>query len=267
MYNQNVEYFLSTKTNPKAKRNHIFNSIKFFIISAMLLFFGYYTYNIDFKTIHGDPIVVLNYLPYLFMILSIILLLFGIRNLFHHETIRLDSNGLTVTKGRKNFYANWNQITEIKSTRFFVLSGVIPGGVPLIRSLPCIIITTTHSKFKIKTVNFDIDHLKNLMIKFLNFSNRYKINIIDGIDLLPNNQRFKESKNLGMNTRIKEFKILLKIGGVMFVSSLIMLPFMFIFSLFNSDLWFAIFVILLFFGILLMVAGGCGLSEEKNKKN
>lgn len=267
MYNQNLEYFLSTKTDSKSRKNHIFNSIEFFIISAMLLFLGYYTYNINFINIQNGPIVFFNFLPYFLIILSIIVLIFGVRNLFYHETIRLDSNGLTATKGRKKFYASWNQIIEIKSTNSFVISGVFSGGIPLIRSMPCIIISTTNSKFKIKTINFDIVHLKDLMIRFLDFSNRYQINIIDGIDLLPDQQGFEKSKKLGKNARIKEFRILLKIGGIMFVLSLIMLPIMFIFNLFESDIWFVTFVILLFFGILLMIAGGCGLSEEKNKKN
>ncbi|MEF8879737.1 MAG: hypothetical protein V5A64_05030 [Candidatus Thermoplasmatota archaeon] len=255
-----IDYFLSTKTDSKARRHHIFNTAWFFITSPLLLSVGFYTYShIDFDNLVGS-LVFLGFLPYIFMILGLILLGFGIRNLWRHETIEIDSNGVTAKHGGKKFFASWNDIVEIKSTNFF-----IPVGYHMLPRA-CIVVSTNNSKYNIKAINFDFDHLKEIMEIFQNFSDKNQIDVIDSIDLLPDKQAYKKSKKRGMNAKIKEYKFLLKSGAVMFIISLLMFPFLFIFNLFNSDIWFIIFVMLLFFAILLMVAGGCGLSEKKNKK-
>jgi hypothetical protein len=227
-------------------------------IGVVLLIFGAYTYYRFFVEKLEINLGFFKFIPFMLIIFGFIALILGLINIQKHETIKVDRYGITITQGNKSKKAPWNEIKRITSTMTFVFF------YRHVHYIPMIVIESLNWKHKIKRGNFSLNDLKHL---FLNIAERAKtksVNVVDGLEWLPTQMEFQKSRIAGISVRKREYRILFRIGlSMLILGFLIFFP-IFVLNLFDSNL-FVICILLLFFGIMLTIAGVLGIYEEKKK--
>jgi len=258
-----LELVLSTHDESGSKKRLVIHTImEYFLIAAILFIVGgllYYQFYFEDLASRIGPF---EFIPYMLFIFGFVVLILGIRNLKQTENIKVDNYGITITKGGKIKTAPWSNVIEVRSWRtFYPTAGYRTVGI---REVEQVVVNTNDWKYKIKVGNFTRDELKELFTCIADYGQEHPIKVIDALDWLPGDMQFQDIKTSGRSIRIREYKILLKVGlGMLLIGALLILP-VFVFNLFNSP-WFAIAAMLLFFGCMLSIAGSCGISEEKKK--
>jgi hypothetical protein len=250
-----LEFVLSTHEMGRPKGRIIMITLVYYvIIGVVLLISGGYFYIEKLDIDLGF----FKFIPFMLITFGFIAIILGIRNIQKHETIKVDRYGITIDQGNKSKTASWNEIKKIKSTMTFV---------PMYRFVfyvELIVIESLNWRHKIRRGNFSVNDLKQLFLDIAERAKNTSVIVVDGLEWLPDQMEFQKGRKEGMSARMREYKILLKIGLVtLILDFLIFIP-VFILNLFDSIL-FIICILLLFFGFMLAIAGGCGISEEKKK--
>jgi hypothetical protein len=257
-----LEFILSTHEDGRPKgRFLIHTAIEYFIVSAVLFGLGLFLYYYIYIKADVD-VGVFSFMPFMLITFSLLTLILGIRNLQSQETIKVDEYGVTITKGRKTKSATWSEIIEVKSWR--TLYPTAGYKTVAFRPIEQVVVRTGEWKSKIKVGNFTKNELKELFQTIVERARESHFNIIDELDWLPNYMEFQKGKQAGQSVRLREYRILLKIGLGMLLIGVLMFPAVYHLDLFNS-MWFAVLAIFLVFGAMLSLAGGLGIGEEKKK--
>ena len=257
------EFILSTHKDGKIKnRNIIHNSISYFGVSVILFIFAFMFY-FRFNDLDlSKNLEFLGYIHYLIFILAILLLFFGILEIKKEITIKIDNYGVFFKQGNMDHSAGWSEVIEIKSWRaIHPTSGYKTVGF---RSIEQIIIKTNNWKASLKLGDFTKDELKSFFADIVKRTDNYDIKIVDELEWLPDSEENKKGIEGGKDFRMRQYKILVKIGLIMMLIGLALLPIAFIFTVSNS-IWFGISIALLFLGGMILMAGGLSISEEKKK--
>jgi len=259
-----METVLSTHKIGGPKKSFLLHSIlHYFVIAVILIVSGIILFNqLNIQDLRSD-LEILRFIPIMLIIFGVIVLVLGILNIQRHETIKLDNSGITIIKGKKTKYAMWSDIIKINNGFTYRAGAGLSHGAT-IRQYPHILIITNEWKHKLVFGNFNYNELKNLFINLAEYGQGKNLDIIDGLDWLPDSMEFAKNKNAGQSVRTREYKILLKIGLWMLFMGFLMMIVVFFLNLFKSP-WFAAMFLSLFFGFMLAIAGWCGLSEEKQK--
>lgn len=261
MKDTGLEFVLSTHEENRPKgRLLVHTTLQYLIISAIMFVLGIVLYNQFFIHELRHDLEVLKFIPFMLFFFGFIALLLGILNIQRHETIKVDDNGITITKGKDTKTAMWLDIMEVKNGWAYYLS-------PRWESIwhfPYILIVTSARKYKIKWGNFTRDELKELFLHIADHAKERNVNMVDGLDWLPADRGYDKIKESGRILRTREYKILIKIGLVMLlVGAMLSMPVIY-FGFFNSP-WMAAVAVLLFFGCMLLLTGWLGIGEEKKK--
>lgn len=149
-----------------------------FLVIGIIFFYFFYLKN------YADLLGPFIFIPYLLIIFGFIVIILGIRNLRHKETININSSGVTIFNGNKTKSASWSNILEVKSWRTFRVTGGYP--IPIMFTpLKQIRIQTTEWKYKISWGNFSEDELKELFKHIAFYAQKYQIKIFDELKWLP----------------------------------------------------------------------------------
>jgi hypothetical protein len=254
-----LEFVLSTHEEGRPKGMTIMTTLIFYVlIGVVLLISGGYTYYHFYTEKLNIDLEFFKFMPFMLIIFGFIVLILGIRNIQKHETIIVDRKGITINHGNKYKTASWNEIKKIKSSMTFVPT------YKYVFLVQFIFIETQNWKHKIKKGNFSANDLKQLFLNIAEQAKNTSVNIVDGLEWLPEQIEFQKSKEAGISARIREYKILFKLGLMMLILGFLIFIPIFVLNLFESNL-FIIFILLLFFGLMLTIVGGCGINEEKKK--
>jgi hypothetical protein len=249
------EFVLSTRKEGKLKGRLLVIAFGYLFIVALLIGFGVYFY-----IFYLQDLGFFSFIPYLLIIFGLLILIISMKDALQVETIKVDEYGLTIQKGKKLKTASWPDVVEVKNCKT-----IYPAGYSvLIRMIDEIVIRTITWNYKVSGRTFTRNDLKEL---FLNIAERVKdhhTNIVDTLGWLPNRIPFQGSKTAGQSIRLREYRILLKVGVGMFLIGATLFVFIFYLNLWNSS-WFAVLVILLLFGSMCSVGGWFGIGEEKKK--
>jgi len=262
MKDTGLEFVLSTHEENRPKGRLLFHTtLQYFIISAIMFVLGIVLYNQFFIHELRHDLEVLKFIPFMLFFFGFIALILGILNIQRHETIKVDDNGITITKGKDTKTAMWPDITELKNEWAYYPRNLCLGGI---WHFPYILIVTSARKYKIKWGNFTRDELKELFLHIADHAKERNVNMADGLGWLPAGRGYDKIKESGRFLRTREYKILIKIGLVMLlVGAILSMPIIY-FGFFNSP-WMAAAAVLLFFGCMLLLAGWLGIGEEKKK--
>lgn len=258
MIDTGLEFVLSTHKEGRPKGMTIMTTLIYVIIGLILLISGGYTYYHFYTEKLNIDLGFFKFIPFMLIIFGFIVLSLGIINIQKHETIKVDRDGITINQGNKSKTASWNEIKKIKNSMTFVPT------YRYVFLVQFIVIETQNWKHKIKKGNFSIKDLKQLFLNIAEQAKNTSVTIVDGLEWLPEQIEFQKSKEAGISARIREYKILLKVGKIMLILGFLIFIPIFVLNLLDSNLFF-IFILLLFFGLMLTIAGGCGISEEKKK--
>jgi|GEM_PF-3217169 len=259
----NSEFILSTHVDGRQRNRNLFHNIIWyfpfvviFIVFALILYFDVFTKDLPID------LWLFEYIPHLLIFLAIILIILGIRAITKEIAIKVDHYGITIKNGNRIKTASWPDIKEIKSW-MTLTTGAGPNTVR-VRPILQLYIITNQWKYKLKMGDFTKEELKNLFMELYNRAKKYDINIVDELGWLPNQPEYKKGIDAGINFRMKQFRILVKIGSVMILVGLLFTPFVYFYELYNS-MWFGIAVVFLFLGAMILMAGKLSISEEKKK--
>jgi hypothetical protein len=259
----NSEFILSTHVKGRQRNKNLFhNIISYFPFVIIFIVFALILYFDVFAKEFPIDLWLFEYIPHLFIFLAIILIILGIRAITKEITIKVDHYGITIKNGNKTKTASWPDIKEIKSW-MTLTTGAGPSNVRFIPILQLYIITNQW-KYKLKMGDFTKEELKNTFTEIYNRSKNYDVNIIDELGWLPNQPEYKKGIDAGIKFRMKQFRILVKIGSVMILVGLLFTPFVYFYELYNS-MWFGIALALLFLGAMILMAGKLSINEEKKK--
>jgi len=251
------EYILSTHKGNLPRGMFIFNTIVFFLVGISLLIIGIYYYNtISTDFFVGDD-ALFKIVCILIILFGIIIISLGIFNLKRKITIKFDKYGIQIMKRRSILNATWNEVIEIKNSITFVPT------YRYLYQIPNVVIKTQNWKIKLKKGDFSFNDLKDLFLNITNYSKNYDIKIMDALGWLPNEVEYDKYRMGGYDLRLKEYKIVLKIGVILILVGLIILPLLYLFNLSQNN-WFVIPFVCIFIGGLFSL---CGLAiiEEKRK--
>jgi hypothetical protein len=262
MHRTETEFILSTHEKGKLKRKVMINTIiGYFLVSLFLFGLGLYVYY--FLYIQNDfNVGIFWFMPYLLILLGFFALLLGIYNLRFEETIKVDTQGIAITKGRTTKSVAWSDILEVKSWRTFYPTAGFQS--IWIRSIEQIVVRTSQWEFRIKVDHFTINELKELFQIIAEHAQESRFNIIDELEWLPNSTAFQQGRQSGQLYRIREYRILLKIGEGLLLLSASLVPVYFFLDIFTSK-WIAVLMVFFVFGVMLVLAGVLGIGEEKKK--
>lgn len=259
MIDNGLEFVLSTHEQGRPKGRIILTTLIYYVIfGVVLLISGVYTYYLFYTEKLDIDLGFFKFIPFMLIIFGFIVIILGIRNIQKHETIKIDRYGITINQGNKFKTASWNEIKKIKSTMTFV---------PMYRFViyvELIVIESLNWRYKIRRGNFSVNDLKQLFLNIAEQAKNTSVTVVDELKWLPEQMKFQKSKEAGISVRMREYKILFKIGLVMLILDFFIFSPVFVLNLFDSYL-FIICILLLFFGFMLAIAGGCGISEEKKK--
>lgn len=258
----NSEFILSTHVNGRQRNRNLFhNIISYFPFVIIFIVFGLILYFDVFTRDLPIDLWLFEYIPHLFIFLAIILIVLGIRAIIKEIAIKVDHYGITIKNGNKIKTASWSDIKEIKSW-MTLTTGAGPSTVR-VRPILQLYIITNQWKYKLKMGDFTKEELKNLFMELCKRAKNYDVNIIDELGWLPNQLEYKKVIDAGINFRMKQFKLLVKIGIILLILGLLLLPFVY-FEILNSILP-VITVVFLFLGFMVLMAGKLSISEEKKK--
>ncbi len=259
MIDTGLEFVLSSHKEGRPKGMTIMTTLIFYVlIGVVLLISGGYTYYHFYTQKLNIDLGFFKFIPFMLIIFGFIALILGIRNIQKHETIKVDRNGITINQGNKTKTASWNEIKKIKNSMTFVLT------YRYVFLIQFIVIETQNWRHKIKRGNFSANDLKQLFLNIAEQAKNTTVTIVDGLEWLPEQIEFQKSKEAGISARMREYKILFKLGLMMLILGFFIFIPIFVLNLSDSNLFF-IFILLLFFGLMLTIAGVCGISEEKKK--
>ena len=253
-----LKYVLSTHEEGRPKGRTIMTTLIFYVlIGVVLLISGGYTYYHFYTEKLDIDLGFFKFIPFMLIIFGFIAIILGIINIQKHETIKVDRYGITINQGNKSKTASWDEIKKIKSSMTFVLT------YRYVFLVQFIVIETQNWKYKIKKGNFSVNDLKQLFLNIAEQAKNTSVTIVDGLEWLPEQIEFQKSKEAGISVRIREYKILFKVGIIILILGCFIFIPIFVLNLFDSNLF--IVFILLFFGLMLTIAGGLGIIEEKKK--
>jgi hypothetical protein len=227
-------------------------------IGLVLLISGAYTYYRFFVEELEIDLGFFKFIPFMLIIFGFIAIILGLINIQKHETIKVDGYGITITKGNKSKKAPWNEINRITSTMTFVFF------YSFVHYVPMIVIESLNWKHKIKRGNFSLNDLTHLFLNIGEWAKTKSVTVVDGLEWLPKQMEFQKSRIAGISVRMREYRILFRIGLSMLILGLLLFIPFFALDIFDSNL-FIICILLLFFGIMLTIAGVLGIYEEKKK--
>ncbi len=251
------EYVLSTHKGNLPRGRFILNTVIFFLVGIIFLIIGIYYYNTISTDFFGRDDTVFKIVCVLIILFGIIVILLGMFNLTRKITIKLDKYGIQIMKRKSILNATWNDVMEIKNSITYVPS------YHILYQIPNVMIKTQNWKFKLKEGDFNFNDLKNLFLNITKYSTNYDIKIMDALGWLPDDIQYDKYRQWGCDLRLKEYKIVLKIGVILILVGLITLPFLYLFNLSQNN-WFVIPLACIFIGGLFSL---CDLAiiEEKRK--
>jgi hypothetical protein len=253
------EFVLSTHENGRPKVRTILTTLIYYvIIGVVLLISGFYTYYRFYVEKFDVYLGVFKFIPFMLLIFGFIAIILGIRNVQIHETIKVDRYGITINQGNKSKTASWNEINKIKNTMTFVPRYSSGSFVELI------VIKSVYWRHKIKRGNFSVNDLKRLFFIIAEQAKTTSVTVVDELDWLPKQFKFHKSIAAEISYKMREYRILFKVGLVMLILGFLIFIPVIILNSFNSNL-FIICSLLLFFGLMLTLVGLFGISEEKKK--
>ena len=261
--NNSSEFFLSTHKDGKMKKRNLFHNIFSYIGVSIVLFVAAFLFYFQFSDLNLlKDLEFLGYLHYLFIILGIMLVFLALIAIRKEIAIKIDDYGVFFKHGNKDFSAGWSDVIEVKSWRtIHPTSGYKTIGF---RSIEQIIIKTQNWKAGLKLGDFTKGELKSLFADIVLRIKNYDIKIIDELEWLPDSETYKKAVEGGKDFRIRQYKILVKIGLVMMLIGLVILPIAYFLTGSNS-IWLGISIALIFLGGMILMAGGLSISEEKKK--
>ena len=253
------EYILSTHERNLPRGRFILNTIIFFLVGISFLIIGIYYYNTISTDFLGRDNTLFKIVCILIISFGIIVILLGMFNLTRKITIKLDKYGIQIIKRKSILNANWNEIMEIKNSITYVPS------YRILYQIPNVMIKTQNWKFKIKEGDFNFKDLKDLFLNITEYSKDYDIKIMDALGWLPDDVQYDKYRKGGYDLRLKEYKIVLKIGVILISFGLITLPFLYLFNLSQNN-WFVIPFVCIFIGGLFSLCGFAIIEEKRKMK-
>jgi len=248
------EFVLSTHEEGRPKKSIVLNtSFGYFGVSIIFFIFGIYGY-----LTYSKDSVISTAITFFFIVLGLITLVLGVVNISRVETIKVNDFGISITKGKKIREAPWSDVIEIKSWETTYPFGRT---VQIVRQ---IIIKSVTWKYKVNEGNFKIDQLKELFLNIADHAKNHKTTVIDGLNWLPNEPKFQNEKEVAYSLRMKEYKILIKVGAGLLLIGLVCFVIVFLLNGWNSP-WFAAGAILLLFGGMCFLGGWFGSNDERKK--
>jgi len=251
MINSISNYELSTHTDGRPSNTLITKTIFFMIFAGIFLWGAYLLFTAKWQI--ETPFI--EYLPPMFFIFGIISLIAGIVNL-SLLTIKVNEKEIMIIRGNNENHIPWDKIEEIRNTITFfsTLSAIV-------YNYGVVIIKTRSKTFKIKTTKFRYSQLRELFINLAQHAIKFNNIIInDELGWLPAELKSTENIRSGAEVRLKEYSILLRIGGIMIVIGAIS----FIFIPFIPNIA-VLGVVFLFLGLMCVLTAWLGINEEKKK--
>jgi len=194
---------------------------------------------------------IMIYVSFLFLIIAILLLVVGIKNLIP-EKIEVDGQGIKVTIGKKQKQASWSDIVELRNTRAWM------GGTV---TTPIIIIKTKNWKYKLRHSRFKNENLKELFNNMSIHVIHSGATIIDEEGWLPEHMSLYSKIALGSSIEMKIYQGLKKIGIMMLLIGGVSILFITIYPPILE-----ISLSLLAFGFFSTFIGWIGVSDKLEKE-
>lgn len=237
---------LSSHINGRPRFRLLFNVIFFYFGIAVFMFYlGYLSYTTAVD--RGDDVFV-NVALVLFL-LGIIAIIPGIWQLAP-ETVEFDGNSITMTKWPKHRILAWPQVREVA-----IVSALGYYSTPTTN--PMIRVRTDDMTLRLHHWTYGIEDLKAVAVPMATYAKHWNVKIFDELGWLPDHLYTKEE---GFKSKIEEYRLILRIGGYIALTGLILMPL----AIFVE--WIILpCVMCLFIGGFVALAGGVGVNDEKGK--
>ncbi|MBN1281072.1 MAG: tetraspanin family protein [Candidatus Thermoplasmatota archaeon] len=255
-------FILSTHEDGKLKKKVLLNRIiSYFLVSVVLIILGLYVYYALYIQ-YDFPIGIFWFMPYLLILLGFCTFFLGIYRIRYEETIMVDAQGIAITRGKNTKSTAWSEILEVKSWRtLYPTAGYRSVHM---RSIEQIVIKTSQWTSRIKVDYFTENEVRELFRIIARHAQGSRFNVLDELGWLPESPEFQQGRQSGQSYRIREYRILVKIGVVLLLLSALFLPVFFLLDLFSSK-WIVLVIVFFVFGVMCALAGVLGLGEEKKK--
>jgi hypothetical protein len=264
-----LEYVLSSWDEGRPKKRLLFLTIvEYFVVGGILIVFSFVL--LDKYSPEGMSSfwqldwTVFQYVSVLFLFLGVVAILFGIRNLIP-ETITVSNQGITISKGKKQWTGVWSEVLEIRNNLVFYPSDSMGGKLGGAEPVHQVIIVTNSWKYKLKSGKFSVGDLKVIYLELVEHVKNTHIELVDVLEWLPEHLRSLSTIS-ARTVRMREYKLLIKIGSILMLIGGILGLAGFLIGNTMGELAGGIGFAILFIGFICILAGWLGKGEEREKK-